>query len=356
LSIIRRYNAIMNQNTIKYCPHCGKELNVSEEIEGEILCQNCNSVFKIETVLPDAPKNKSGKKNKWLSIINIFLKGLIWLLVFPFFIFLHKTLPDFNWIFQLDRILLFVVILLISLYITIKIKYFSVLFLVVSLLAASLGSLKNISGFQDLFNEYKILVYTIIDSPSPKEIILATLNPVENETRIIHSIDYENPEVRNFAVAITVKNFKEYAERTNYRTIIQCFAVFKEINSKWNYVNDPDSRNYFAKASESVLHLSGDCDDHTILMAACIKAVGGTSRIIHTTGHLYPEILIGSQKDLEVINYLIKRKLFPIESKGMSLNYHIDENNQVWLNLDYTAKYPGGPFMNEEILGVLNFE
>jgi hypothetical protein len=25
-------------------------------------------------------------------------------------------------------------------------------------------------------------------------------------------------------------------------------------------------------------------------------------------------------------------------------------NGQVWLNLDYTAKYPGGPFMSEEIL------
>jgi hypothetical protein len=26
------------------------------------------------------------------------------------------------------------------------------------------------------------------------------------------------------------------------------------------------------------------------------------------------------------------------------LHYHIDERNQIWLNLDYTAKYPGGPF------------
>jgi len=346
----------MDQNSIKYCPHCGKELNVSEEIEGEILCSNCKSVFKINHIINVPHKAKPEIKNKLFFLIPIFLKGLIWLLVIPFFIFVHKTLPDFNWIFQLDRILIFLVILLIVLFITIKIKHLVILFSVFFLLAISFGSFKNIFGFQNLYNDYKILFYTIIDSPNPKEIILAKLYPIENEARIINSIDYENPEVRNFAVAITLQNFKEYTERTDYRTIIQCFAVFKEINSKWNYVNDPESRNYFAKASESVVHLSGDCDDHSILMAACIKAIGGTSRIIHTTGHLYPEILIGSKKDLEVINYLIKRKLFPVESKGMSLNYHINENNQVWLNLDYTAKYPGGPFMNEEILGVLNFE
>ncbi|HEU4497412.1 MAG TPA: transglutaminase, partial [Flavobacterium sp.] len=50
---------------------------------------------------------------------------------------------------------------------------------------------------------------------------------------------------------------------------------------------------------------------------------------------------------------LIKEVLFKEESKGKELHYHIDERGQVWLNLDYTATYPGGPFMSEEILGAL---
>lgn len=101
------------------------------------------------------------------------------------------------------------------------------------------------------------------------------------------------------------------------------------------------------------MYFSGDCDDHSILMAACVRAIGGTPRLIHTKGHIYPEILIGSMEDLEKVNYLIKNELFPRESANKQLHYHIDERGQVWMNLDYTAKYPGGPFLFEEILGAL---
>jgi hypothetical protein len=37
----------------------------------------------------------------------------------------------------------------------------------------------------------------------------------------------------------TSKNFKNIKGYSDYRTLIQCFAVFKEINSRWNYVSDP---------------------------------------------------------------------------------------------------------------------
>ncbi len=46
----------------------------------------------------------------------------------------------------------------------------------------------------------------------------------------------------------------------------------------------------------------------------------------------------------------------PIESQNNTIHYHIDERGNIWLNLDYTAKYPGGPFMNEEILSALTLE
>ena len=91
-------------------------------------------------------------------------------------------------------------------------------------------------------------------------------------------------------------------------------------------------------------------------MAACVKSIGGTPRLIYTNGHIYPEILIGSLNDLETINYLIRNKMFVRESQNKSLHYHLDERGQVWLNLDYTATYPGGPFMNKEILSALTLD
>jgi hypothetical protein len=154
----------------------------------------------------------------------------------------------------------------------------------------------------------------------------------------------------------TSKHFREVKGYHEIHTIVQSFAIFKEINSRWNYVSDPKGRDYIAKATESLQYLSGDCDDHSVFMAACIKSIGGTTRLIHTKGHIYPELYIGTQKDLEQINYVIKKVLFPTESKNQTINYHIDERGNIWLNLDYTAKYPGGPFMNEEILGALTLE
>jgi hypothetical protein len=49
------------------------------------------------------------------------------------------------------------------------------------------------------------------------------------------------------------KNFKKDKKGySDYRTLIQCFAVFKEINSRWNYVSDPKDGDYIATASESL--------------------------------------------------------------------------------------------------------
>jgi hypothetical protein len=162
--------------------------------------------------------------------------------------------------------------------------------------------------------------------------------------------------VRNFALYATTKHFKDVKGYKQNRKMIQYFAVFKEIKNRWNYVNDPKGREYIAYASESLQHFSGDCDDHAILMAAAIKAIGGTPRIIHTGGHMYPEILIGNKNELETAVYLIKEVLFVEESKNKEIHYHIDERDKIWLNLDYTATYPGGPFMSEEILGQLTFD
>lgn len=91
-------------------------------------------------------------------------------------------------------------------------------------------------------------------------------------------------------------------------------------------------------------------------MAASIRTIGGTPRLIHTGGHIYPEMLIGNKAELEMAILLIKDKLFVKESAGKQIHYHIDERGQIWLNLDYTARYPGGPFMREEILGQLTLD
>ncbi len=306
-----------------------------------------NTIYSIQKI-----KQKLQVKKPWDTVIIFALNILI---AIPIFIIIHQNLVDPNWYFQLDRFILFIVILAVIQLVLRLMRTIIIVCIGLYFIALIFGSFSGKYGFRSVTEDYRYMIYTMNDSPNPQDIIISKLLPFPNKSKIIEAIEFENPRVRDFALMATTKDFKDIRGYSKYRTIIQCFAVFKEINSKWNYVSDPKGKDYIAKASESLRYFSGDCDDHSILMAACLKSIGGTPRLIHTGGHIYPEILIGRKADLEIINFLIKKVLFVSESKGNKIHYHIDERGQIWLNLDYTATYPGGPFMSEEILGALTF-
>ncbi|MBA9074971.1 hypothetical protein GGR22_003148 [Flavobacterium gossypii] len=296
-------------------------------------------------------KEKLQVKKPWDSVIIFVLNILI---AIPVFIIIHQNIIDPNWYFHIDRILLFLLVVVAIQLVLRLMKTIIILCIALYLIALIYGSLFGNYGFNSVFEDYRSMVYSMSEDPNPQDIIISKLLPFPNKSKILNAIEYDNPKVRNFALLATTKYFRNVKGYSEYRRQIQSFAVFKEIQSRWNYVSDPKGKEYIARATESLIHFSGDCDDHAILMAACVRAVGGTPRLIHTGGHIYPEVLIGNKTaDLEAINYLIKEVLFKQESKGKEIHYHIDERGQIWLNLDYTATYPGGPFMSEEILGAL---
>ncbi|MDR6844237.1 transglutaminase [Flavobacterium granuli] len=298
-------------------------------------------------------RSKFQLKKPWDRFVIFFLSIFI---TIPLFIVLHQNLIDPIWYLSLDRILLFIIVFVIVYGVLYALRTIMIICLALYILVLIYGSLFGSFTFNSVFEDYNSMMYSMNNNPFPQDIIVAKLLPFPNKNEILRAIEYESPKVRNFAIMATTKHFKQIRGYSDYRNLIQCFAVFKEINSRWNYVNDPKNGDYIATAHESLLYFSGDCDDHSILMSACIRSIGGTPRLIHTKGHIYPEILIGNKSDLEKVNFLIKNILFPEESHRKQLNYHIDERGQVWLNLDYTAKYPGGPFLSEEILGALTLE
>lgn len=309
----------------------------------------------------DNPEVQVIKKNKkwyqymripspWNSII-IFILNI--LLTIPIFIIIHQNIIDPEWPFHLDRILLCITILCVFQFILYKLKTILFICIVVYLGIFFLGSIHDDYDYDSIMEDYKVMIYAMASTQNPQDLILSKLLPFPNKTKIIKAIEYDNPKVRNFALLATRKHFSNQKAQGEFRQIIQSFAIFKEVRTRWNYVNDPKGREYIATASESLMHLSGDCDDYSILMAALIRSIGGTPRLIHTKEHMYPEMLIENSAMLEQVIFLIKEVLFVEESKGKEVHYHIDERGQIWLNLDYTARYPGGPFMSEEILGQL---
>lgn len=309
-------------------------------------------MIKLDSTTIKNFKAKLQIKEPWASIIIFVLNILI---AIPLFIIIHQNLKDPEWPLHIDRILIFIVLVVIIQLILRLLKTILIICIFLYLMALLYGSVFGNYGFNAVFEDYRSMIYTMADDANPQDIIISKLLPFPNKSKTIDAVEYDNPKVRNFALMATTKYFRDIKGYKKQRLMIQCFAVFKEIRNRWNYVNDPKGKEYIAYASESLQHFSGDCDDHAILMAACIRAIGGTPRIIHTGGHLYPEMLVGTKADLETANYLIKELLFPNESRGKEVHYHIDERGQIWLNLDYTATYPGGPFMSEEILGALTF-
>lgn len=298
-------------------------------------------------------KQKYRVKKPWDDVMILILNILI---AVPLFIILHQNLINPNWFLNIDRVVLFLAMVIVIQIILRLLRTIIIVCIILYLILLIYGSTIGNYGFNSVYEDYNSMMYTMSYNPYPQDIIIAKLLPFPNKSKIINAIEYQNPKIRNFAIKATSQHYKDIKGYAEYRTLIQCFAVFKEINSKWNYVSDPKAGDYIATATESLLYLSGDCDDHSILMAASVRSIGGTPRLIHTKGHIYPEILIGSQTDLEAVNFLIKNVLFPHESSGKKLFYHVDERGQIWMNLDYTATYPGGPFMSEEILGALTLD
>ena len=305
-----------------------------------------------------APKKKSKNLLSWVII------GLSsFVLATPAFVILHQYVPPlYTGGFRVDKIVTFLPIYFLIFYIIVK---FRVLFYV--LMAGGLVwlTVETISGnysFKNLIIDYKSMMHSL-NNGAVKIQFLEEHKEFTNEERIREAIDYNNPDVRNYAVHIAAAHFKDYSERDigPGRKVIHAFSVFKELRHRWVYVHDPQFEDYYAKASETVLHVKedgsfkGDCDDYSILMAACIQAVGGEVRLVRTrvekddgttVGHIYPEVYIGDVKDLESATYLIQEKFFEKWASNKEIYYYLEEDGSVWLNFDYNDNYPGGRYQS----------
>jgi transglutaminase-like putative cysteine protease len=153
---------------------------------------------------------------------------------------------------------------------------------------------------------------------------------------LIIACDYDSKTVRNNTVALVS------ASGGNFN-LGQICDIFDFCLQNWSYVNDPISRDYYAKASETLRNgLNGDCDDFAILLCSMILSIGGEARISfaygNDGGHAFTEVNIGKTNRTEVERYLKARY-------GYTGMWHKeDSNGNWWLNLDWQAHYPGGQY------------
>jgi Transglutaminase-like superfamily len=218
------------------------------------------------------------------------------------------------------------------------------------------NQLTNGYGFGHMINDYRTMVENNWGRKEQKEIDLVLTptffdGPLTKTVKELQSrVDGRDSVVRNFAVKHSIENFDQY--HVKYGSVVRLLSLFKYVNSNFKYVSDSERDEYFATARETILNgLGGDCDDHSILMVSCMKAIGGHCRMILTDGHLYPELFCGDEKAFEQMQEAI---IHLFGNEAIDNMYYHEQNGQYWINLDYTAKYPGGPYVSETAYAIIN--
>lgn len=242
-------------------------------------------------------------------------------------------------------------------YVVLRIFHFLLIPIVVMFVGVMLyNSLTNGRGLGRVISDYQVMVKSNWGKKEQKETDLVVMpsffeGPLTRTVRALESkVDHRDSIVRNFAVAASLAYFDEYYPK--YGAMVRTLSLFKYINNNFKYVADSQRDEYFATPKETILNgLGGDCDDHTILMVSALKAIGVHSRMVLTEGHLYPELLCGDEKDFEKISTAILN-LFSRDVQG-NIYYH-EQEGQYWLNLDYSARYPGGPYVSEKAFAIIN--
>lgn len=173
---------------------------------------------------------------------------------------------------------------------------------------------------------------------------------ISMQQRIQQKVDYTNPEVRMFAVKNSLLYFDEYYSK--YGQICRQFSLIKSIKGQYKYVRDPNGFDYFADPTESIALMAGDCDDHSILMASVLEAIGASVRIIWAPGHVYPELYCGDQNSFDRYVSAVYA-LFKEEIGDKRIYYRLDKDGNYWMNIDYTDKYPGSKYYCEEVQSII---
>lgn len=166
---------------------------------------------------------------------------------------------------------------------------------------------------------------------------------------VVGAMDATSSVTRNAAVRIASQ------EEGPYR-VEQVARLWSHVRSNWRYVNDPRGSEYFASAAESIENdYAGDCDDFAIVLVAMVTAIGGEARLVMMDGpqggHAYAEACVHSSsddvRDRLARHYRRHRDTKLGRQRIRSIHYRPSESCEVWLNLDWNAGVPGGPYEPE---------
>ncbi len=93
-------------------------------------------------------------------------------------------------------------------------------------------------------------------------------------------VDYSSPSIK-----ITANRIATYGCRSE--KICQAKAIYYFVRDNINYIGESDE--YFQTPQETLFSRGGDCDDHSILLASMLNAIGIKTRFVFVPKHVYIE-------------------------------------------------------------------
>jgi transglutaminase-like putative cysteine protease len=172
----------------------------------------------------------------------------------------------------------------------------------------------------------------------------------ETASRLAAALTPMDPTTRNTAVKIAARKEGPFH-------VEQVAEIWGAVREPWRYVNDPEGREYFATASETIDNgYVGDCDDFAITLSSMITAVGGKARIVLMDGpkggHAYAEACVqGDPTKVAaalIRHYKARFKRYIVGTRPTEIAYRSSEDCPMWLNLDWNSNVPGGPYEPEK--------
>ncbi len=167
--------------------------------------------------------------------------------------------------------------------------------------------------------------------------------------KLAAAIDPMDPTTRNTAVKIAARTEGPFH-------VEQVAEIWAAVRQPWRYVNDPEGREYFATAKETIENgYVGDCDDFAIALASMVISIGGKARIVlmdgPNGGHAYTEACVQGDP-AAVATALIKHyknrfKRYITGKVPTEIAFRTSEDCPIWLNLDWNSSVPGGAYEPE---------
>ena len=207
--------------------------------------------------------------------------------------------------------------------------------------------------FEGIYDDYNAMLVNMTSNPHKVSYFKPVRGTYFQNQRVKTAMQPTHPRVRAFAVESSTRYFHDEYYR-KFGKLTRYFSLFKHVRQNWRYVNDPLGMDYYSPPTESMQLLAGDCDDYSILMASSVMAIGGEARIVITQSHMYTEVKVGHVDDLDKVSYAV-RTLFPDEVADGKIYFH-ETGEDLWINFDYTAEHPGGPFLEPELYSVITFD